>query len=107
MMRTFTQRRFATIALAVASMVATLTAQHYRSDTKYTPTSLAGWHVLGDADWRGQGGGDGGRPQGAPRGGVRPHPAVFEIPVFARLNGKRRPPKCGRVSRRRHSAREK
>jgi len=49
-------RRLATIALIAVIMAATLTAQHYRTDTKYPATSLAGWHVLGEAEWRAQNG---------------------------------------------------
>ena len=45
-------RRLLLLAVAAAAASVTLGAQHYRTDRKYTPTSLAGWHVLGDAAWR-------------------------------------------------------
>jgi hypothetical protein len=44
------------VAIVMSAMAATVTAQHYRTDKKYTPTSLAGWHVLGDAAWRAENG---------------------------------------------------
>src|SRR5262245_11619267 len=58
----------AALALAVATMAATLMAQHYHTDKKYPPASLAGWHVLGDAAWRVENGEYVGTPK-APNGG--------------------------------------
>jgi hypothetical protein len=58
----------AAIAIVVASMAVTVTAQNYPTDKKYTPTSLAGWHVLGDAAWRVENGEYVGTPK-APNGG--------------------------------------
>ena len=56
------------VAIIVSAMIATVTAQHYRTDKKYTPTSLAGWHVLGDAAWRAENGEYVGTPK-SPKGG--------------------------------------
>jgi hypothetical protein len=49
-------RRLWAIAIATTSLAATVAAQHYRVDKKYSPASLAGWHVLGDATWRAENG---------------------------------------------------
>ena len=61
-------RRLMLLAVAVSAASVTLGAQHYRTDRRYTPTSLAGWHVLGDAAWRVENGEYVGTPR-APGGG--------------------------------------
>src|SRR4029453_8070388 len=66
----FPLRRLMLLAVAVATASVTLSAQHYRTDRKYTPTSLAGWHVLGDAAWRVENGEYVGTPKNPRRGVV-------------------------------------
>jgi len=60
--------RPAVLAIVLGSITVTVTAQHYRTDRKYTPTNLAGWHVLGDAEWRVENGEYVGTPK-SPSGG--------------------------------------
>ena len=43
-------------AAAITVLAAGLTAQNYIADTTYKGTSLAGWHVTGDATWRAENG---------------------------------------------------
>jgi hypothetical protein len=44
------------MVIAFSLFAITLLGQNYQIDTRYRRTSLAGWHVVGDATWRATGG---------------------------------------------------
>src|SRR5262245_52283803 len=73
----------AALALAIATMAATLTAQHYRTDKRYAPASLTGWHVLGDAAWRVENGEYVGTPRGANGGWLVLDQSLQDTGLFA------------------------
>ena len=76
-----------TRALAIggvaAATAASLTAQHYRTDKKYTPASLAGWHVLGDAAWRAENGEYVGTSKGPNGGWLMLDQSLQDVGLFA------------------------
>src|SRR6185436_3291220 len=64
------QRRGSIFAVfaGVSLLAIAVSAQNYFVDTPYKAASLAGWHVLGDATWRAEGGEYVGTPK-SPKGG--------------------------------------
>src|SRR5438874_612182 len=62
------RRSFVAVVAGVSLLAIVVSAQNYFVDTTYKATSLAGWHVLGDASWRAEGGEYVGTPK-SPKGG--------------------------------------
>src|SRR6185503_1179533 len=64
---------------------AVIGAQNYVIDTKYSGTSLAGWHALGNAAWRAEAGEYIGTPKSADGGWLVLDKSLQDTGVFARF----------------------
>src|SRR4030095_4932355 len=74
-------------AVVSAALVAgaAVVAQNYIPDTLHKGTSLAGWHVMGDASWRAENGEYVGTPKGADGGWLVFDKSLQDTGVFARF----------------------
>ncbi|MCC7009513.1 MAG: VCBS repeat-containing protein [Acidobacteria bacterium] len=80
------RRRGTWAVLAAALSTMTVAAQqNYVYDTRYAATSLAGWHVLGDAAWRAEKGEYVGTPKSPAGGWLMLDRALQDVGVFGRF----------------------
>src|SRR6188474_242994 len=77
------RRSFPTMVIASSLFAITLLGQNYQIDTRYAGTSLAGWHVVGDATWRATGGEYIGTPKTPTGGWLMLDTSLQDVGVFA------------------------
>jgi hypothetical protein len=77
-------RSAAIAGLSLVAMVV-VSAQNYVTDTTFKGTSLAGWHILGDATWRAESGEYIGTPKGSDGGWLVLDRSFQDTGVFARF----------------------
>jgi hypothetical protein len=79
-------RRTAALFLAPISLLAVaVSAQNYVIETRHPATSLAGWHVLGGADWRAENGEYIGRPTSPDGGWLMLDTPLQDVGVFGQF----------------------
>jgi hypothetical protein len=79
-------RKWVTASAAVLMLLAVgLTAQNYIVDITHKATSLTGWHVLGDATWRAEGGEYVGSPKSGTGGWLVSDQSLQDTGVFAQF----------------------
>lgn len=70
------------LAFALALPVSLAVAQNYAEDVRFKPTSLAGWHTLGDAAWKVENGEYVGTPTSASGGWLVLDKSLQDVGVF-------------------------
>ena len=70
------------LVVALALPVGIAVAQNYAEDVRFKPTSLAGWHALGDASWRVENGEYVGTPNSASGGWLVLDKSLQDVGVF-------------------------
>ena len=81
----YTSRCVLAALACVACFVIALSAQNYVVDTTCKATSLAGWHVLGDANWRAENGEYVGTLKGPNGGWLVSDKSLQDAGVFAQF----------------------
>ena len=76
-------RSFLAIVIALSFFATALPGQNYQVDTRHAGTSLAGWHVVGDAAWRATGGEYIGTPKTPAGGWLMLDTSLQDAGVFA------------------------
>ena len=79
------RKTIVTVLAAGLSSLAVVSGQNYNIDTKYPATSLTGWHVLGDATWRAEGGEYVGTPKSPKGGWLVLDKSLQDVGVFGRF----------------------
>src|SRR5260221_3194242 len=74
-----------TTLLGAAPLAVGMSAQNYNVDTVFRGTSLAGWHVLGEATWRAENGEYVGTPKSPAGGWLVLDKSLQDVGVFARF----------------------